>query len=71
MKKNLLTILLSVLCLTKMLAQTYTDVEPNNSFAQANLITLPVTIIDSMQDRSDKDYFQFKEKNNQNKNLYK
>jgi len=57
MKKQLLTIALTTLCLSKLFAQTYTEVEPNNSFAQANLVTAPVTIIDSMGTTSDNDYF--------------
>ena len=39
-------------------AQIYTEVEPNNSFAQANMVTSTVTIIDSMGSSSDVDYFQ-------------
>jgi len=57
MRQKLLTIAFTALCLTKLYAQTYTEVEPNNSFAEANMVTAPVTIIDAMGTTNDVDFF--------------
>ncbi|MBK8562521.1 MAG: hypothetical protein IPN76_04040 [Saprospiraceae bacterium] len=43
--------------MTNIQAQTFTEVEPNNSFALSNTVSVPVTITLSIDPSNDNDYF--------------